>query len=80
MDYDENTSAARRMWPIGHGKVVIDPHRSFGKPIVFKGGVPTFPLYRMMVAGETIDRIASWYEIAPQSVRDAIAYEESLAA
>jgi len=81
LDYEDiKAGNVLRMWPIGHGRIVLDPKRSFGKPIVHKSAVPTFPLYRMRLAGETPERIARWYEIPVQSVKDAIEYEEYLAA
>lgn len=68
------------MWPIGEGRVVLDPRRNFGKPIVHHGGVPTYPLYQMRRAGQSPEVIARWYRIPVKSVNDAVDYENQLAA
>jgi uncharacterized protein (DUF433 family) len=69
---------ARRYWPLGrHKPVVLDPTRSFGKPIDSQTGVPTSVLYSLHRAGEPIERIARWYEVDPDAVRAAIEYEQS---
>jgi uncharacterized protein (DUF433 family) len=51
--------------------------RAFGKPIERLSGVPTYVLYGMSQAGETVDAIADWYEVEPEGVRDAIEYEQT---
>jgi uncharacterized protein (DUF433 family) len=42
--------------------------------------VPTFVLYQMAAAGESLDSIARWYRVKPDAVRTAIEYEMSMAA
>ena len=65
--------------PLGKGsRIVLDPHRAFGKPIDEKSGVPTFVLYQMFKGGETIERIAWWYEVDVETVCAAVSYENSL--
>ena len=60
--------------------MVLDPARSFGEPIDAASGVSTAALYQLYTAGETIDRIAHWYQVTPESVGSAIEYEQSLPA
>lgn len=66
---------ARRLLPAGPASpVVIDPLVRFGRPSV--NGVATERLWELHDAGETVEEIAEGYELAPESVRAAIAYEE----
>ena len=72
---------AVRWWPIpGRKVVVIDPRRSFGRPIVNAGSVPTGVLASAVRAEKSIEYVASLYEVPVGSVREAVAFEKSLAA
>jgi uncharacterized protein (DUF433 family) len=64
----------------GSRRVVIDPQRRFGHPIVAKRGVPTAILRRAYRAEGSIEAVARWYEVDVRSVRDAVRYEDALAA
>ena len=69
----------RRYWPNGRdGHVVLDPRRSFGKPIDAKSGVSTAVLYAMARGGETVQNIADWYSVDVASVEEAVEFEHSL--
>lgn len=70
-----------RWFPLlGSKRVVIDPKRAFGHPIVAKRGVPTSILSRAYKAEGSIEKVAHWYEVDVRSVRDAVRYENDLAA
>jgi hypothetical protein len=70
-----------RWWPLGRRQpVVIDGARSFGQPIIFKEGVPTAILNRAYLVEDSIERVASWFEVEKRSVRAAVKYESQLAA
>jgi uncharacterized protein (DUF433 family) len=72
---------AARYWPLRRERcVVLDPRRAFGKPIDDASGVPTFVLYQAAESGESVKRIAQWYEVSEEAVRDAVEYERGLAA
>jgi len=78
LDFVDNDVA--RWWPLGKKRrVLINPARMFGKPIVTEG-VPTKTLGRAYVAEHSYAKVAWWYEVAVRSVRDAVAYEQRLAA
>lgn len=67
----------RRLHPAGPASaVVIDPLVRFGRPTV--EGVATERLWELFDAGETVEQIAGGYEIKPELVRSAVAYEEQL--
>jgi uncharacterized protein (DUF433 family) len=70
-----------RWWPRGKSHLVaLDPRRSFGQPIIFREGVPTRVLARSVRANGSLEEVARWFEIGPSSVREAVEFEQSLAA
>jgi uncharacterized protein (DUF433 family) len=70
-----------RWFPMaGTRRVVLDPKRAFGHPIVAKRGVQTSILFRAYKAEGSLDRVARWYEVDVRSVKDAVEYERALAA
>lgn len=67
---------ANRWWPTGRSSgVVVDPLRNLGKPIVERYNVPTSVLADMVEATGSIERVADWYEIDLDSVREAVTFE-----
>lgn len=67
-------------WPLGKQRqIVIDPRRNFGQPTVATSGVPATTLARSVKANDSVSVVARWYEVQPEEVRDAVAFEESLA-
>ena len=65
-----------RWWPLGRERrVVIDPERSFGQPIVDPESVPTSVLARAFRAEGSIQAVARWYEVDLKSVEDALEFE-----
>jgi uncharacterized protein (DUF433 family) len=73
--------ALARWWPMGRDRtVVVDPGRNLGQPTVAKSGVPTEVLARSVHANESVETVARWYEVLPEEVRDAMEFEQSLAA
>src|SRR5665213_828458 len=78
IDFDGNRAA--RWWPMGpRHRVVLDPQRSFGQPIV-REGVPTSVLARAVKREQSVETVAKWYEVEPRAVRDAVEFERNLAA
>ncbi|HEY8597188.1 MAG TPA: hypothetical protein VIL85_02085 [Thermomicrobiales bacterium] len=74
---------AQAFWPLGRQeRVVIDPERSFGKPIDAEMGVPTSTLYSAFRAEgpDSISRVARWYEVPVAAVEGAITFERALRA
>lgn len=71
---------ALAFWPHGRDKrIVIDPKRSFGKPIDAETGVPTTVLADAVYArdGQSVDDVARWYDVPVTAVRAALDYEQS---
>lgn len=71
-----------RWWPLGKDRhIVVDPRKNFGQPTVVTEGIPTQNLARSFKAnGSSLEEVARWYEIRPESVKEAVDYEQTLAA
>lgn len=79
IDLDYEGEEAASFYPEGRDKpVVIDRARAFGKPIETESGIPTRVLYDSYRAGDSIEDVARWYHVSPETVRAAIAYENKL--
>lgn len=76
---------AERWYPMNDNQhpdksIVIDPQRTFGKPILTESGVPTRVLYDAYRLNEPLDVIAANYAITPEAVKQAVLYESRLQA
>jgi uncharacterized protein (DUF433 family) len=79
LEFDADIVA--RWFPLGMSRnVVIDPTRSFGRPIVTQGSVPTEILHQAVAVEGSPERVARLYEVPLGAVRDAIAFQTQLAA
>ena len=83
LEYDAGTDLVKRWWPLGRDRlVVVDPALNFGAPVLKSSGIPTRAIKQL--AGNPGDRdrkvaeAADWYEISPQAVEDALAFEDRL--
>jgi uncharacterized protein (DUF433 family) len=73
--------AVRQWWPEGgRRKIVLDPDRAFGAPIVAKSGVPTKAIYEAVQVEQSVDAVAWQFEVPRSSVIAAVEFEEQLAA
>ena len=81
LDYAGDEYVAR-WWPLGRDtNIVVDPSRNFGKPTLFKEGIPTQIIYNTYVASKkSIGPVIDWFEISEQSAKAAVEYEKGLAA
>ena len=61
-------------------RVVVDPERGFGRPIVSLEGVPTSVLAAAVWAGDSRATVRRWFRVSAESLRDALAFEKKLAA
>lgn len=79
IDYGAVTVLAQR-WRISDG-VVVDPGKSFGRPVLSQSAIPTYLIAAEYRAnGSDAEQVADWYKITPQQVIDAVRFESSLAA
>lgn len=80
VDFDSG-KVPRRWWPRGKSRqVALDPRRSFGHPIIFREGIATKVLARSARANDSVEEVARWFQISPASVREAVDFEQALAA
>jgi uncharacterized protein (DUF433 family) len=61
------------------GRVVADPRRKFGKPIVRGTGMSTLILYDCYRATQSLDQVADWYDVTPDDVAEAVSFETEFA-
>jgi uncharacterized protein (DUF433 family) len=80
-DLEFDASTVSRWYPLGmrQRSVIIDPTRSFGRPIVQRG-VPTEILAEAVKLEGSADAVASLYEVTKADVLAAIEFEHQLAA
>ena len=63
--------------PLGNDRaVVLNPDRSFGKPIEDESGAHTYVLAHALAGGETLESIAWWYGTSATAVNDAVEFEK----
>ncbi len=67
---------ATRWWPLGREfPVVIDPDYGFGLPVIRRSGVRTEVIRERMEAGDSIDQIASDFNLPSADVESALRFE-----
>lgn len=81
-DLEFNADVLARWFPLGMSRksIVLDPARAFGRPIVSGGGVPTETIAQAMKVEGSPEKVAKLYELPLAAVRDAITFEQQLAA
>ncbi len=57
--------------------IVIDPRIAFGRPVVLRKGISTAAIAERMDAGESLEEIATDYDLAPREVEQAVVYERA---
>jgi uncharacterized protein (DUF433 family) len=76
IEFDGDTPT--RWWPVeGSKRIVIDPQRAFGTPIVASEGVPTRILAQAFQAEGSFEVVADLFRVEPSSVVEAVEYELS---
>ncbi|WP_412777054.1 hypothetical protein [Thalassospira lucentensis] len=59
--------------------VILDPHRSFGRPILKQCSIPTRTLYQAFRAEQDLEIVAEMYEVGAEEVTQAVDFEMRLA-
>jgi uncharacterized protein (DUF433 family) len=79
-DIDFGETAAERWWPMSRrSRVVVDPARNFGQPILAEHGVPTQAIADAVMAEGSVAKVAKLFELPVGAVRDALAFERRAA-
>ena len=70
-----------RWWPLGRNRrVVVDPSRSFGKPVTVSRGVPTSIIAKAVQREGSVEVVMKWFRVERREILDAVQLEEKLAA
>lgn len=81
IDFQNKTNLAERYWPLGKGhNIVVDPHHSFGQPVITGTNTTAEAIMNMLRAGESPEMIASLYELNRKDVEDVRAFMKRSAA
>lgn len=80
LEFGPRHGVARWWHEAGARKIVIDPERSLGSPIVARWGVPTLTLSRAFRVEQSLERVAAQFEIPKASVAAAVEFEQRIAA
>lgn len=80
LEFSDEGAALRwyPLWP--KQRVVVDPDRAFGRPIVSEPGVPTDILADAVRVEGDVQTVAKWFEVSREDVRAAVQFERALAA
>jgi uncharacterized protein (DUF433 family) len=69
----------RRWWPLGKkAAIVIDPERSFGRPIETDSSVPADILAAAVDAEGSIDAVVTAWDVSAKSVRRAVHFRDEM--
>lgn len=81
LDFDAASSLAKRYFPLGRDKpVVVDPRRAFGRPVIEGTNLTTETIMSLLRGGETVENVADSFQIDPDAVLAAKAFEQMKAA
>lgn len=71
IDFQQRTQLAERFWPLGKDHhIVVDPHHSFGRPVITGTNITTDAILNMLKANENPEFIASIYNLDLSEVKD----------
>jgi uncharacterized protein (DUF433 family) len=83
VEWDE-TRFPIRLYPIVSGieqsqvrLIAIDPRISFGRPVVATKSISTAAIAERIDAGETVEDLASDYDLVPEEIEEAVLYEHA---
>jgi uncharacterized protein (DUF433 family) len=57
--------------------IIIDPHISFGRPVVTKAFVSTLSIVDRIDAGEKVEDVARDYDLTREEIEEAVVYERA---
>ena len=74
MDFGKDQLAIR-YWPLGKEKnIIVDPHHQLGQPTIKNTNILAETLYRMHIAGEKINFVASLYKVSESDVNASVEF------
>lgn len=80
LDFDK-VEIAEKWWPLGKkNRIVIDPKRNFGKPIIDDVNIRVDTIIDLINRKKSISDISEWYEIDEKTINSAIDYHKRVSA
>lgn len=77
LDFAKRSSLASRYYPLGREKpIIVDPSHAFGRPVIDGTNITTEAILSLLRGGEAVEDIAESFEIDPQAVLAAQAFEQ----
>ena len=81
IDFQHKTQLAQRFWPLGKDHhIVVDPHHSFGQPVILGTNITVDAIINMLKAGESPEFIATVYDLNLNEVEDVRLFMKRTAA
>lgn len=81
IDFQDKTQLAERFWPLGKDHhIVVDPHHSFGQPVITGTNITADAIINLLKAGESPEFIATVYELDQKEVEDVRLFMKRMAA
>jgi uncharacterized protein (DUF433 family) len=77
IEFDGNAPVTWR--PDGSRHIIIDPTKSFGKPILIKSGIPTSVIFNSKQVEKNTKIVAKIFDVTPAAVEAACVFEQRIA-
>lgn len=79
VSYDDSNMAVK-FYPLGKtGKIVVDPKKQFGQPVIEGTGIKTKTIYSLHKGGEIDKQISNLYDVPVDKIRNAIRFHTTAA-
>lgn len=76
LDFNPTNSLASRFFPLGRElPIVVDPHHSFGRPVIEGTNISTEAIASLLRGGESVENIAESFQISLKEVHAAQTFE-----
>jgi uncharacterized protein (DUF433 family) len=81
-DLEFDAEVVARWFPLGitRKSIVVDPARAFGRPIISDGSVPVEIISEAVKLEGSPEKVAKLYDVPLPAVREAVAFQQQLAA
>lgn len=81
LDFDASSQLAARYFPLGREvPIVVSPAHAFGRPVIVNTNLSTETIASLVRGGESLDDVASEFELSREQVEHAWRFEERPAA
>lgn len=81
LDFDSTSHLVSRFYPEGKQScIVVDPHHSFGRPVIVGTNLTTQAIAQLIRGGENLEMVADDFQLPVDHVQEAWRFEQKLAA